>query len=360
MNVYVRTTYRTDYDVGLHHRDYTAIDIETTGFNPETDEIIELAAVRYRDGNEVNRFQSLVKPKGHIPEEIEMLTGINDAMVADAPEISDILPSYLLFLGNDVLLGHNIKFDMGFIDEAAEALDLDEKENKWNDTMFLSRDIFKGEKSHKLKDLCSRLHIQDLQEHRALSDCIRTHFCYEATREYCEENNITLKKHKKPSSISNPSDNSLEWDEEKIKALSDNDFLFYATTYFDYAKSYIDNAKSISSIVKISPYAYTQDQIDAEENRVKVIQKHTIFLESELARRKADVNNNDVLGTKSSSNHSTAIANKSNFLSSLQFLIFSLIVPIVGLVLIFFNYTVPGIAAFGIGLVLLLISYFNQ
>lgn len=335
MNVYARMDYKSDYDVGLTHRDYTAIDIETTGLNPETDEIIELAAVRYRDGKEVDRFQSLVKPTASISDFIENLTGIGDAMVSDAPGIEDILPAYLLFLGDDVLLGHNIKFDMGFIDEAAESSDLDLPSNKWNDTMLLSRDIFKGERSHKLKDLCSRLDIPKMQEHRALADCIRTHLCYEAMRDYCEKNNIVLRKRssskregstQKATAMEVP---PIVYEERVIRSLNDAAFESYFQDYLAYAKT-----------------------ISIDNPEIEEVEKQVNLLKEEKLRR-LDISH-------STTDKKTAPDSPLKIFLSFWLLFIGVPIAIAGFVFIFFNYFVPGIITFGVGLILLLICYFNQ
>lgn len=364
MSVYVRTTYQSDYDVGLNHRNYTAIDIETTGLKSATDEIIELAAVRYRDGKEVDRFQSLVKPKANIPDIIENLTGINDAMVADAPKIADILPSYLLFLGDDVLLGHNIKFDMGFIEEAADSLDLDLRSNKWNDTMFLSRDIFKGERSHKLKDLCSRLNIPELQEHRALSDCIRTHLCYEAMREYCQEKGIVLPKDRRRTSKGNTPvepEKFHELDEAVVVALNDPVFFAYVESYQEYMEKYISYANYISRLHGSNPDISPEKIDEGIENFTKS-NKHMDFLMAEIERRKK---RGIVFPEPITSSQKAKIsnANESHRLNpflSFWSLFVSVPASIAGSVLLFMEMMVPGAILFGIGALLLGISYFNQ
>lgn len=357
MGTYARMEYKSDYEVGLYHRDYTAIDIETTGLKPESDEIIELAAVRYRDGKEVDRFQSLVRPKGNISDFIENLTGINNAMVSDAPKIADILPSYLLFLGNDVLLGHNIKFDMGFIDEATESIGFDSPENKWNDTMLISRDVFKGERSHKLKDLCSRLNIPELQEHRALSDCIRTHLCYEAMREYCETNNVAYKKMKAPSDSPQKTDDPLEWSESKIKALNDNALFFYTKTYMDYAKSYISRAETMSEIKKIDPFKFSQEEIDATAERVDCIKKHIAFLNSEIDHRKANIASAPVGVARGPE---IATEGPMVVMLSLGTLFLGGLVAVAGLAGLFLGRMLEGGLLFALGIVLLLVCYFKQ
>jgi len=89
-------------------RTYVALDLETTGLNPERDAIIEVGCVRFQDGQPVDQFSTLVNPGRLIPEEIQLLTGIRDADVAGKPRFTDILPALDRFLGPHPLVGHNI------------------------------------------------------------------------------------------------------------------------------------------------------------------------------------------------------------------------------------------------------------
>ena len=101
--------------------DFVAFDLETTGLR-RTEDIIEIGAIRVRDGRAVSRFSTLVRPRKSIPYVIEELTGISNIMLSDAPKIEDVIPSFIEFIGDDILLGHNIvSYDSKFIcREAAE------------------------------------------------------------------------------------------------------------------------------------------------------------------------------------------------------------------------------------------------
>ena len=103
---------------------FVVVDVETTGGSPQLDSLTEVAAARYRGGELLGTYQTFVRPDERIPPFITALTGITDAMVADAPRVGEMLPSFLEFLGGAVLVGHNIRFDRSFIDHALVATGL--------------------------------------------------------------------------------------------------------------------------------------------------------------------------------------------------------------------------------------------
>lgn len=134
----------------------------------------------------------------------------------------------------------------------------------------------------------------------------------------------------------------MEWDNEKIKSLNNLDLRNYSRKYIDYGSFYLSLVESMLKSNGEDHFIFSSKSDKEIHSSLHEIKENMSFLSTEMERRKSNGYGNIKI------------------LSSLQFLIFSLIVPIAGLVLIFFNYTVPGIVAFGIGLVLLLISYFNQ
>ena len=154
--------------------DFTVIDLETTGLDPSYDEIIELGAVRYRAGMEKEVFTSLVRPENEVSEFITDLTGISNEMLDGAPAIREILPAFLDFVGSDIIVGHNVNFDINFIYDAAEGLGFSPFSNDFLDTMRLSRRLFPEERHHRLKDLVGRFGVGKVPAHRALDDCRAT------------------------------------------------------------------------------------------------------------------------------------------------------------------------------------------
>ena len=123
-------------------KDFVVFDTETTGLYPWSDKIIEVGAVRFRDGIPAERFDMMVNPEIHIPQTISDITHITDEMVADAPAIGEVLPAFEEFVGADTLVGHNIDFDLRFIKAAGSKLP--DSCRIYIDTAELSRQIVKG------------------------------------------------------------------------------------------------------------------------------------------------------------------------------------------------------------------------
>lgn len=164
---------------------FTLIDLETTGLSAEYDEIIEMSALRVRDFKVVDEFSSLVQPSEEIDDFIEELTGITNEMLKHAKTIFSVMPEFLSFIGNDIVVGHNVNFDINFIyDKSSYFRDFS---NDFVDTMRLSRILRKDERHHRLSDVCKRYNISNSNAHRALSDCYTTFECYEHIRDEINE-----------------------------------------------------------------------------------------------------------------------------------------------------------------------------
>ena len=148
---------------------YVVFDIETTGFGPVKDRIIEIGAVKIVDGKEVDKFSSFINPEIPIPYEIEKLTGINDNMVMEYPTIDVILPKFLEFCGDSVLVAHNASFDVSFIAKKAEMLNI-ETEFTVIDTVGLARILLPELNRYKLNLVAKALGISLENHHRAVDD----------------------------------------------------------------------------------------------------------------------------------------------------------------------------------------------
>jgi len=168
--------------------DYVALDLETTGLNPYRDGIIELGAVRVCGGELADAFSQLVNPGFPVSGFITGLTGISNRMLADAPMLEEVLPAFMRFVGGSVVLGHNVRFDIGFLNAACRRLLGTGFANDYVDTMRLSRRLFPEYRHHRLCDLAERFGVESDTSHRALADVLQTHGCYEYMRRWACEN----------------------------------------------------------------------------------------------------------------------------------------------------------------------------
>lgn len=153
---------------------FVVLDLETTGLNPRTDKIIEIAAVKYTKGVESDIFETLVNPGFNISPLITGITGIENEDLYSAPDISTVLPKLVSFLGRTPVVGHNINsFDKKFLQAAFAAVGKEFK-NKIIDTLPLSRKALPDLPHHRLEDLKNELHISVDISHRALPDVYTT------------------------------------------------------------------------------------------------------------------------------------------------------------------------------------------
>lgn len=156
---------------------YVVLDLETTGLDPKKDKIIEMGAVRIRDGNIVDSMKSYVNQGKKIPENVSALTGIKNEQLSGAPEYKDIIPTLLEFLGEDVLIGHSILFDYSFFKRAAVNMGLDYNP-KAIDTLKIARKYLPLLESRSLPYLCKYYKL-DYISHRALEDATATAMLYQ-------------------------------------------------------------------------------------------------------------------------------------------------------------------------------------
>lgn len=180
--------------------DYVVIDTETTGLDYEYCEIIEVSAVRYSAGGIVDKFSTLVKPElvetyyplrndgegewvaRYVDDFITDLTGITNEMLAEAPAPAEVLPKFLDFIGDSVLIGHNVNFDINFLYDAAARHCGLTLSNDFIDTMRIARKHLPELKHHRLQDVADACGVSPSSAHRAEADCITTAACYEVMR----------------------------------------------------------------------------------------------------------------------------------------------------------------------------------
>lgn len=155
----------------LYQVTFCIVDLETTGISAAESAITEVGAIKVRGGEAIGEFQTLVDPGGPIPPYISVLTGITEAMVAAAPTIETVFPSFLEFLGDAVVVGHNLRFDLSFLNQAASRLGYPTIENPRVDTVALARRLIRDEvRSLKLGTLAKHFRSPVTPNHRALDD----------------------------------------------------------------------------------------------------------------------------------------------------------------------------------------------
>ncbi|MBD5522330.1 MAG: PolC-type DNA polymerase III [Lachnospiraceae bacterium] len=152
---------------------FVVFDIETTGFSPITDRIIEIGAVKVVDGEIADKFSAFVNPEVPIPFKIENLTGINDNMVINEPKIDVILPRFLEFVGDAVLVAHNASFDMSFIMENCDRQGITH-DFTYADTLGMARILLPDQSKHTLDAVSKTLGISLENHHRAVDDAQAT------------------------------------------------------------------------------------------------------------------------------------------------------------------------------------------
>ena len=178
--------------------DYTVVDIETTGLSPEYDEIIEICAFKYRGSELVNKYSTLVKPEREVDDFIMQLTGITNNMLASAPSAVDVMQPLYDFIGSDVIVGHNINFDINFLYDYCVRILSKPLSNDFVDTMRIARLLHKENKHNRLSDLAAQYNLSYKGAHRADFDCTLTNSIYEIFKKECIDCSIelnTLAKH---------------------------------------------------------------------------------------------------------------------------------------------------------------------
>ena len=174
-------------------KDYVCVDIETSGIRVKWDKIIEIGAVKVRDGKAVDTFSELINPGLKLSPYITELTGITDEMLKDKPFIEEVLPRFIEFAGDDVImghnimfdwpiLGHNVTFDFSFLKRAAVNNGYTITDDGI-DTLKIARKTLKGLESRGLEYLCNYYGIADENHHRAFNDAEVTSKLYNVLME---------------------------------------------------------------------------------------------------------------------------------------------------------------------------------
>lgn len=200
-------------------KNYTVIDIETTGLDFRHDDIIEIGALKIRDSKVIERFSTLIKPKEyhyivdgqyigsdeienykhinfkHYPKNyidnfIVELTGITNEMLENAPYAENVISNFFDFIKGDILLGHNVNFDINFLYDLALDISEHKLDNDFVDFLRIARKLYPQLKSHRLTDVSQHLNINNDDMHRSIRDCEVVFDSFEYSRKYIADNNI--------------------------------------------------------------------------------------------------------------------------------------------------------------------------
>ena len=154
----------------LEDSTYVVFDVETTGLSAVYDTIIELAAVKVKNGEIIDKFESFANPHHPLSATIIDLTGITDDMLTDAPEVDTVLKNFKEWAEDGILVAHNASFDMGFLNVGYKKIGFEKADNPVIDTLELGRFLYPDMKNHRLNTLCKKFDIELTQHHRAIYD----------------------------------------------------------------------------------------------------------------------------------------------------------------------------------------------
>lgn len=158
---------------------YTVVDIETTSLDSYKGEILEISAIKVRNKKEVGNFSELIKINNEVGYFTTRLTGITNKMVEqEGKDLIYVLQEFQKFLGKDIIIGHNVNFDIDFIYDSMEDNLNEYLSNDYIDTLRISRKVLPNLKHHKLDNLIDYFNLVKRNEHRALNDCALTNQVY--------------------------------------------------------------------------------------------------------------------------------------------------------------------------------------
>lgn len=167
--------------------DYVLVDIETTGLSPKENDIIEIGAIKVRNNKIIEEYESLIKINYNINPFITKLTGITNDMLKDGKNIENVLTEFIKFTGNDVIMGHNVNFDINFIYDNCEKYLKSYLTNDFIDTMQIAKKILPNSQNYKLGTLAEKFDVSYKGAHRGLKDVEITYEVYNKLREYAKK-----------------------------------------------------------------------------------------------------------------------------------------------------------------------------
>lgn len=162
--------------------DYVLVDIETTGLSPIYDDIIEIGAIKVKNNQMIDSYNQLIKIDRNLPEMITELTGITDEMLKTGKLPQVVLEEFVEFVKDDVIIGHNVNFDLGFLQNKSKKYLGYNLSNDYIDTLFLARKLVPNSINHKLGTLAKLFNISYEGAHRGLKDVEITYELYNRLR----------------------------------------------------------------------------------------------------------------------------------------------------------------------------------
>ena len=163
-------------------------DLETTGGNPSNSEVIEIAAIKEKDGKEIGRFQSLINPRRHIPRPVREITGIDQSMVRNAPLIEDVIDEFLEFIGDGVLVSHGVLNDFSFVAHYARTLRGKELSNFYVCTHLIVSNFLPNVPVKSLSGVANYFGLSTGNAHRAMAYAEMTRSVFWEINKVCEKN----------------------------------------------------------------------------------------------------------------------------------------------------------------------------
>ncbi len=150
--------------------DYVVLDVETTGLKPYRQRIIEIGAIRFAQGQRIDVFSTLINPERRIPAYISQLTGIDESMLVGAPSFNQVVDQFLSFVGDALIVGYNVGFDLGFINAELKRVGQASLLNDHLDLLPLASQLLPGIRRPGLDGLCRALDVEQRERHRAMAD----------------------------------------------------------------------------------------------------------------------------------------------------------------------------------------------
>lgn len=162
----------TIHELNYTNQVFTAVDVETTGFNARHNKIVEIAAVKFKNGEIIDQKSWLVNPEIHIPYPAQNVHGISDKMVEQQPTFAIVGTNFIEFIGDSILIAHNATFDAGFIYLEMQRNNIERIKNPFIDSLKLARMWYPELKKHNLQHLTEKLGFPGTTYHRALDDSL--------------------------------------------------------------------------------------------------------------------------------------------------------------------------------------------